>query len=164
MTRKRIVQLVVFAIFTIGALVLLYVGATQYLQQRRLLANAVEIQAVIVKSQVASSTSADTDRRLNRDTSTTSHTAEIRFSYVWEGQPYESDMLDPTVIVQGYASHEGAAAELEPYPVGATVPAYLDPQQPDKAFLRRRSSPAPLVFMVLGLLLPIVVWFAVKLI
>ena len=152
-------QIITFVIFGGFGLVMLWVGATQWLQQRRNLANAVRVEAVITHSQVFTSESADTDSRLGRSNSTTSHRPDVRFRYRVLGTEYESDLLYPTSIVRGYAGRESAAAELAPFPLGATVQAWVDREQPDKAFLVATPTRGPIVFIVIGVLLPPVAWF-----
>lgn len=153
---------ITFLIFGGGGLVLLYVGATQYFLQRRLMTNAMAIEVEIIKSEVFKSVSADTDQRLNRSNSTTSFRPEIRFRYTFDGREYESDLLGPTIIVQGYASAENAAKELAPYPLGSRALAFVDPQHPDKAFLKKEELAGPAVFMILGVILPPLAWFVGK--
>lgn len=155
----RIITYLIFAGFT-G--MMLYVGITQFLQQRRSMANATPIDATIVRSEVITSTSSDTDSRLLRSNSTTSHRPEVRFRYVVAGQRYESDRMYPTIIVQGYASAGNAAAELAPYPVNARVRAWVDPSHPEQAFLIAERSKMPLGFIVIGLLLPPLGWITGK--
>ena len=150
---------IVFVIFGGFGLVMLYVGVRQYFLQRRLLAHARPIEVEIIKSEVFSSTSADTDPDLRRNTSTTTHRADLRFRYVLNGVRYESDLLRPNIIVQGHASADAAREELKPYPVGAKVLAFVDPEHPDQAFLRMEEGAGPIVFIVLGLLLPPLAWF-----
>ena len=75
------------------------------------------------------------------------------------GQTYRSDRLYPTSIVRGYASAEAAAESLVPYPVNAQVSAWMNPAHPEQAFLIAEAGQGPLVFIVLGLLLPPVAWF-----
>jgi hypothetical protein len=76
---------ITFLIFGGGGLGLLYVGVTQYLLQRRLIANAIAIEVEIVKSEVFKSVSADTDQRLDRNTSTTTYRPDLRFRYAYDG-------------------------------------------------------------------------------
>jgi hypothetical protein len=45
---------------------------------------------------------------------------------------------------------------------GGGVSAFLDTQNPDKACLLQESSAGPMVFMILGVLLPPVAWFVGK--
>ena len=67
-------------------------------------------------------------------------------------------MLRPTIIAQSYASHNSAADELKMFPIGATVEAFYSAEHPDKAFLLSESSAAPVVFIVVGILSPIIRW------
>jgi hypothetical protein len=152
----------VLLIFGGGGLALLYVGVTQYFLQRRMVAHSRPIEVEIVKSEVFSSTSMDTDPGLSRNTSTTTHRAEIRFRYTVNGVPYESDLLRPNIIVQGHASADSAREELKPYPIGARIMAFVDPEHPDKAFLTMEEGAGPMVFIILGLLLPPIAWFVGK--
>lgn len=155
----RIITYLIFAGFTA---MMLYVGITQFLQQRRSMANATPIDATIVRSEVSTSTSSDTDSRLLRSSSTTTHRPEVRFRYVVAGQTYESERMYPTIIVQGYASAENAAAELAAYPVNAKVRAWVDPSHPAQAFLIAERSKMPLGFIIIGLLLPPLAWITGK--
>ena len=140
--RISVAQGITFLIFGGGGLALLDVGVTQYFLQRRLMANAIAIEVEIIKSQIFKSVSADTDQRLNRNNSTTSFRPEIRFRYTFAEREYESDLLRPTIIVRGYASAEKAAKELAPFHIGAKALAHVDPQHPDKAFLKKKRLPA----------------------
>lgn len=161
---QGIAQWIVFILFAGLSLAMGAVGVREYLLQRRLLAHARPVDAIILRSEVIVSKSADTDHRLGRDNSTTSHRPEVLFRYVIDGTTRESDMLYPNVIVQGYASAEGAAAVLKPFPLDATVTAYVDPAHPDRGFLIRQGGAGPVVFMVVGSLLVVVLWFAVRLV
>jgi len=152
-------RIITFIIFGGFGLVMLYVGVTQYITQRRLLANATRVPAVIVQSQVSSSTSSDTDPRPLRSTSTTTHRPDVRFRYTIGGAEYESDLLYPTVIVRTHASREAAAEELALFPVNAMVQAYVDPSMPDKGYLIPSAGNGPIVFIVLGVILPPLAWF-----
>jgi Protein of unknown function (DUF3592) len=152
-------QIIVFLIFGGFGLVMLYVGVTQYFRQRRLLRRAQPVDATILKSEVFSSKSADTDSRLLRDNSTTTHRPELRFRYEVNGQTYESELLYPNIIGVGYASRESAAEVLTPFPVGAKVRAFVDPALPDQACLIAEAGAGPVVFVIIGILLPPVAWF-----
>ena len=78
----------------------------------------------------------------------------MTFRYTIADRTYESDLLYPTIIVRTYASRDAAAAELVPFPAQAHVRAFVDPALPDNAFLVASPSSAPVVFIVIGLLLP----------
>jgi hypothetical protein len=155
-------RIIVFIIFGGFGLVMLYVGVTQLVTQRRLLANAERVDAVIVHSEVFSSTSSDNDSRPLRSTSTTTHRPDVKFRYRVKGTDYESDLMYPNIIVQTYASRESAAEALVPFPLNAAVRAYVDPSLPDKAYLIASAGSGPMVFIIIGLLLPPVAWFVGK--
>jgi Protein of unknown function (DUF3592) len=155
-------QIIIFLIFGGFGSVMLYVGVTQYFRQRRLLRRATPVNATIVRSEVFSSKSADTDSRLQRDNSTTTHRPEVRFRYEVNGQTHESELLYPNIIVVTYASRESAAEALARYPVNANVRAFVDPSLPDQAYLIAEAGAGPVVFMIIGMLLPPVAWFVGK--
>ncbi len=157
-------QIIVYLIAAGFGGMMLFVGITRALQQRSNLRHAEPVQATIEHSQVFSSTSADTDPRLLRSTSTTTHRPDVRFAYVVAGRHYTSDRLQPSGIAITYASKEEAAKVLVPYRVGARVQAHVDRSQPDKAFLVREASSAPLVFIIIGLLMAPVAWLVGKIV
>ena len=155
----RIIVLIIFGGF---GLVMLYVGVTQLVMQRRLLASSGRVDAVITHSEVFSSTSSNTDRRALRSNSTTTHRPDVKFRYQVGGRPYESDLLYPTIIVQTYASRESAVEALMPFPMNATVSAFVDPSLPDKGFLIANAGNGPIAFIIIGVLLPPLAWLVGK--
>lgn len=152
-------QIIVFLIFGGFGFAMLYVGVTQFFRQRRLLSRARPVSATILKSEVFSSKSADTDARLDRNTSTTTYRPDVRFRYEVNGQTYESELLYPNIIAVTYASRESAAAALAPYPLDAKVPAFVDPSLPDQAYLIAEAGSGPMVFIIIGIVLPPIAWF-----
>lgn len=161
---KVVAQAIVYAVIAGFGLVMLYVGLTEWAAQRRALRSAAPVDAEIVWSDVRESRSLDTDNRPLRDNSTTTYTPEVKFKYQFAGAWYLSDLLRPTVIVQGHASREGAAEEIRDFPQGARVRAWVDPESPERGFLRAEGSVGPAVFTVLGLLLPPLAWLASRLV
>jgi hypothetical protein len=155
-------RVIIFIVFGGFGLVLLYVGVTQYFQQRRLLTNAERVDAVIVHSEVFSSTSRDGDPSPARSTSTTTHRPDVKFRYTVAGQEYESDLLYPNIIVRTYASRQAAADVLVPYPLHAKVRAYVDATLPDKAYLIPSAGAGPVVFIIVGLVVPPLAWWVGK--
>jgi hypothetical protein len=155
----RIITLVICGGF---AAMFLYVGATQWWQQRRNMEHAESIDATIVQSEVTVSTTRDTDGRVGFSNSTTTHSPEVRFSYVVSGTTYESTRLYPTIIGRSYTSASDAANELAPFPLNAKVRAWVNPAHPDQAFLVAENGNGPIVFLILGLLLPPIGWFVGK--
>lgn len=161
---KLIVRGLVLLVFGGGGIVMYYVGAREFLHQRLLMRTSVPISAEIIESRVQTSTTSDTDSRLLRDNSTTSHLPIVKFRYAMNGRSYESDLLRPTVIVHSYASKESAEEELAPFPLGKNVTAYVSPELPEKAYLVPEKSAGPMVFLILGGVLPLIAMLAGKLI
>lgn len=153
-----VAKVFVWVVFGGLSVMLLYMGVTQFFLQRQIISRATPIEATIVKSEVFASISHDTDRRLNRNTSTTTYRPDVLFTYKVNGIEYQSDMIYPTVIVTTSPSREAAAEEIAPFPVGKTVQAFVDLQHPDKAFLVAEKTSGPVVFMIVGVLLIPVIW------
>lgn len=148
-------KIIIILIACSFGMMMLWVGLTQHARQRRLLREAMPVEAVILESGVSGSKSTDTDPRVLRSTSTNSYTPLVRFKYRVQGISYESAMLYPTIIERGYASPAAAKAQVQDFPAGATVQAFVDPSQPDKAFLKREEGAGPVVFVIVGLLVPV---------
>jgi hypothetical protein len=161
---NRVIQMIVFGAVGCIGLAFLYIGLNELVAQRRALANAVAVEAEILSSGVTESRSADTDTRLLRDNSTTSYTSDVRFRYTVAGRMYESDMLRPTVIVQGHGSRRSAEEEILAFPAGAKVSAWVDPATPERGFLVKEGFAGPMVFTILGLVLPVIGWLASRLV
>lgn len=159
-----IAQTITYIICGGFAVMFLYVGTTQFVQQRRNRANAEPIDATIVHSDVRESTTSDTDGRVGFSNSTTSYSPDVRFTYRVAGRAYESDRLYPTSIGRAYASRESAAEVLTPFPTGASVRAWVNPAHPEQAFLIDEKTSGPIVFVLLGCVLPLVGWFAGKIV
>src|SRR5215208_503458 len=142
----RIITLLICCGF---AAMFLYVGAIQFWQQRRNLAHAEPVDALIVHSSVKVSKTRDTDQRVGFSNSTTSYLPEVRFQYRVPGTEYSSERLYPSIIERGYASESAAAEVLAPFPLQARVRAHVNEAHPDQAFLIAERSNGPLVFLIL---------------
>jgi len=155
----RIITLIICCGF---AAMFLYVGAMQFWQQRRNLAHAEPVDAIIVHSAVKVSKTPDTDQRVGFSNSTTSYLPEVRFRYGVAGTEYMSERLRPSIIEQSYGSEREAAEVLAPFPLDARVRAHVNKAHPDQAFLIAERSNGPLVFLVLGVMLPPLGWVVGK--
>ena len=134
------------------AVMLIVVGAQELITQRKIVATAEPVDATILSAKVVSAESVDTDASLNRDNSTTSYTPEVRFEYGFRGVRYESDLLYPSIIQQGWASQASAAEQIAEYEVGANVIAYVDASLPERGFLKLESSSGPTWFIIIGVI------------
>ncbi len=159
-----IAQWIAMLIFTALGGMLLVVGLRETYSQAVIVRTAEEVEARILETAVTKSTSADTDRRINRDNSTTTYEPTIRFEYTFRGERYESTHLRPTIIVQTYPSADSAAAVLAPFPPDTTVPAWVSPRYPDRAYLIPLASPGPAIYLTLGLAIPSLVYCLARLV
>ena len=160
-----VVRSLVLLVFGGGGIVLFFVGAREHAYQRTLLASAGPVSAVVVESKVTASKSQNTRPPGDlRDNSTTTYSPDIKFRYRIGDQEYESELLRPSAIVRTYASAESAQAELAAFPQGAVVTAYVNPALPEKGFLVREKSGGPVVFLILGFVLPTIALFGGKLV
>ena len=160
-----VVRLIVLLVFGGFGLFMLYIGATQFVQQRRLLSTAQPVDAQIVVSHVRTTTESSSSSSTGNFSSghRTVHSPEVQFSYEFEGVSYQSDMIYPTIIGTSYGSFDSAQEELKPFPAGSQVKAFVSSAAPDKAFLKPVSGSGPIVFMIIGFVLPPIAWFVGKL-
>ena len=76
------------------------------------------------------------------------------FRYTVAGQEYERELLYPTIVVAGFASHDAAAADLARFPLHLKVHPRVDRLHSDDAFLSGSAATTPSVLVALGLPLP----------
>ncbi|OIB56503.1 DUF3592 domain-containing protein [Natrialba sp. SSL1] len=132
------------------ALLLLLVGAgviwlgySDYTTQEERLENAVEVDAEIVET--------DVDRRSSSSGSSGStYYPVVEFEYTYEESTYTSSNLHASDSRSGHSSRSAAQSIVAEYPEGEQVTAYLDPSEPEAAFLETEQSNAPVLWMVLG--------------
>lgn len=139
-------------------LMMLWVGVREWRLQDRLLAGARPVEATIVHAAVRSHRSADTDPSLQRNTSTTTHTPDLRFRVRVGDREFESDRLRPSAIARSHGSREAAQREIEGLVPGTRVQAWVDPRHPELAFLRAERSAGPKIFVAVGLAVPPLAW------
>jgi hypothetical protein len=163
---SMVVRIIVLIVFGGFGLFMLYVGSTQFIQQRRLLSTTQLVDAEIVVSEVRTiteTTSSSSTSNFSGGGRHTTHSPEVQFSYEFQGVSYQSDMIYPTTIGSAYGSYDSVLEELKPFPAGARVKAFVSSAAPDKAFLKPVSGSGPVVFMIVGLLLPPIAWLFGKL-
>ncbi|WP_434520866.1 DUF3592 domain-containing protein [Halorubrum sp. AS12] len=138
-----------------GAVIMLIIGlaatgygAYDYTQQSNAVDDAVEVDATITELDVEStSTGSSTD---------VSYRPTVRFTYEHDGTTYESTNVFPSAISSNYDTESAARSVIEEYAVDESATAYVDPSDPDGAFLRSQTSNAPLVAVAVGLIFALV--------
>jgi len=133
-----------------GAVVLLVVGLAatgfgvyDYVQQSAAVEDSVEVDAEIVETGVETSASTSS--------SGTDYRPTVRFEYEYDGTSYTGDSVFPSETTPNYDTESAARSVLEGYEPGGTATAYVDPATPGDAFLKNRTSNAPLLFAGIGL-------------
>lgn len=133
-----------------GAVALLLVGLVatgfgvyDYVEQSDAIEDSVDVDAEIIDigvETVSSSSSSGVDYK-----------PTVRFVYEYEGTSYTSGNVFPGQVSPNYDTESEARSVLNDYESGQTVTAYVDPDDPDDAFLRDRTSNAPLLLVGIGL-------------
>ena len=134
---------------TRGALVLLVVGLAaagfggyDYLQQSDAVDDAVAVDAEIVETGVKTVSGG---RR-----SGVEYRPTVRFTYTYDGTSYTSTNVFPSTTSPSYDTESAARDVLDGAGTGDAVTAYVDPADPDGAFLLNQTSAAPLLFVLVG--------------
>jgi hypothetical protein len=122
----------------------IYIGYDEMREQARLNDNTVEVQAKILSSGVRRST---TRTGPGTGSTTSDYWPDIKFSYDYGGESRTSTKVW-AVGVGG--SEAEARAVQQRYPQDAAVSAFVDPENPETAFLERRWSHEPYLSVVMG--------------
>lgn len=77
----------------------------------------------------------------------------VEYTYEFRGQSYTGTNLYATDLLTPYERRSAAESAVEDYERGTTVTAYVDPTEPENAFLEQRSSTTPSTATVIGALL-----------
>lgn len=132
-----------------GALLFLVVGVAvagygvvDYAGQSDAVADAVEVDATV--------TAVGVEEASTPGDATVDYTPRVRFEYVFQETTYTGTRLYPATIAPEYDTRSAAEDAISDIDEGDTVTAYVDPSDPDGAFLRRDTSNAPLLAVAIG--------------
>ncbi|MFY4815531.1 DUF3592 domain-containing protein [Halorubrum sp. Atlit-26R] len=135
-----------------GAVVMLLIGlavtgygAYDYTQQSSAVEDAVAVDATVTDLSVESTSTGSSPG--------VDYRPAVRFTYEYEGTEYASTNVFPSAITSNYDTESAAREVVAAYAVGESTTAYVDPADPDGAFLKAQTSNAPLFAAVLGLFL-----------
>ncbi|MCU4743631.1 DUF3592 domain-containing protein [Natronoglomus mannanivorans] len=130
-----------YLLAVVAGLALLWFGYSDYQTQEERLENAVEIDATVLET--------DIDRRSSSG-SGSSYYPVVEFEYTYEGETYTSSNIDAADSRTSESSRSSAQSVVNEYPEGEAVTAYLDPAEPDEAFLETDRSWGPYLFALIG--------------
>lgn len=114
-------------------------GGYDYIQQSNAVDDAVAVETTVLDAQVSESDG----RRLY-------YRVTVEHTYQYRGTEYTSEQVFPGTTSPIYTVRSDAENIIEPYYPGATTTAYVDPDAPARAFLKRQTTLAPLKFVGFG--------------
>jgi hypothetical protein len=118
-------------------------NAYGYVQQSRAVSDATAVRATVDETDIVR----DASGRENIE-----WIPEVRYTYQYRGSTYRSEQVYPGVEARGYYDRSKAVSVTDSYEPGATVTAYVRPDQPSNAFLIRERGSGPLWGMGIGVL------------
>lgn len=99
------------------------------------------VPGVILTSEVKRSMSTDDDGNTDY-----SYTPAVTYSYQVNGQNYEGKLIAFGGVV-GNSNPGKIQEQLRPYPAGAQVPVFFNPQKPDEAVLTQQAGGAKIALI-----------------
>ncbi|WP_439026222.1 DUF3592 domain-containing protein [Haloarchaeobius sp. DT45] len=128
--------------FALVGLWLTYAGLQEYRSQRATLAGRTAVDADVLDATV---------EERQRSTGGDSYFVPVvRYRYEVGGETYESERVYPVTTRVGYPYPDPARELVTRYEDQTSVTAYVDPQNPDSAFLEVEGMRYPLLFATFG--------------
>jgi hypothetical protein len=126
------------AAFVLGVAVAGY-GAYDYVQQTESVDEAVAVDTTVVETSVSESSG----RRV-------SYRVSVTHAYEYQGTEYTSTRVFPGETSPTYFVRTDAVGVADEYDSGTTTTAYVPPDAPGRAFLKRQTTLAPVKFVGFG--------------
>ena len=126
----------------LGVVLLGVAGYMTYSQQQSL-SSGVQIEVTVESKEVTMDSSKSGDR----------YTPHVTYSYMYNGTQYTSDNIRPGIGTKASDTRTAAEDRIDQYNVGETTTAYVVQGSPSKSYLKKTSSPLPLIFGIVGLFL-----------
>jgi hypothetical protein len=122
-------------------------GAVDYVQSTNAVRDSVETEATITEVDV------ETESSGTGTGSNVEYEPVVLFTYTFDGETYTGDDLFPGSVPTRYDTESAARDAIAEYEPGTTTTAYVDPDDPETAFLENRTSNRQLLFIGIGLIL-----------
>jgi hypothetical protein len=133
-----------------GAMILLVLGlgltgygAYDYVQQSDAIRSADEVDATITDLEIETESARAGNARVNYE-------PRVEFTYEYQGESYTGTNVFPATIAPEYEQRSNAESVIDEYEEGMTVTAYVDPADPNDAFLKNKTSNTPLLAAGIG--------------
>lgn len=118
-------------------------GAYDYVQQSDAIRNAVEVDTTITDVGVETTSARSGNAQVKYE-------PHVEFTYEYQGESYTGTNVFPATIAPEYEQRSNAESVIDEYEEGMTVTAYVDPTNPDGAFLKNKTSNTPLLAAGIG--------------
>lgn len=116
-------------------------GLYEYYTRKRSIEKSDRVSATVLSSEVSEHTGV-----YWRET----YKPSVEFEYTYSGQKHTSDDLYPSVLDEN-TGYDWTKRIVENHPEGETVTAYVDPENPDRAFLEEGSGRGKVTLTILEL-------------
>ena len=117
-------------------------GGYDYVQQSNAVDDAVAVETTVVDASISRSDGRRFYYRIS-----------VEHTYEYQGREYTSKQVFPGSTGPIYTVRSDAHRIIEPYEPNETATAYIDPDSPSRAFLKRQTTFAPFRFIGFGSLL-----------
>jgi hypothetical protein len=118
-------------------------GGYDYVQQTEAVRNSVEVDATL--TEVSIETNSGTSSNPG-----TKYEPSVEFEYTYNGTTYTGTKLYPANIERNYETRSAVESAIEPYEQGTQTTAYVSPDEPEDAFLKNKTSNAPIIAIGMG--------------
>ncbi|OYR59124.1 DUF3592 domain-containing protein [Halorubrum halodurans] len=128
-------------LFLVVGLAIAGYGGYDYLQQQQAIETAEPVEAAVLETDLDSTSSASSPD--------VDYYPFVRYEYAYRGERYTATGVYPASVRRSYDTRSAAADVIDEYETGETVTAYVTPDAPGDAFLRKQRSNAP--FLAIGI-------------
>jgi len=118
-------------------------GGYDYVQQTEAVRNSVEVDATLTEVSIETDSGTSSNPGVKYEPS-------VEFEYTYNGTRYTGTELYPANIERNYETRSAAESAIEPYEQGTQTTAYVSPDEPGDAFLKNKTSNAPIIAIGIG--------------
>lgn len=118
-------------------------GGYDYIQQTEAVRDSVQVDATVTELSI------ETDRGTSSNPGIEYQPA-AEFEYTYSGTQYTGTKVYPAEIEQNYETRSAAESAIESYEQGGETTAYVEPDEPSDAFLKNKTSNAPIIAIGIG--------------
>jgi hypothetical protein len=129
-------------LFLVVGLAIAGYGGYDYLQQQQAIETAEPVEAAVLETDLDSTSSASSPD--------VDYYPFVRYEYAYRGERYTATGVYPASVQRSYDTRSAAADVIDEYEPGETVTAYVTPDSPGDAFLRKQRSNAPFLAIAIG--------------